>query len=181
MPILRIAPRWLEEPLRVVDGKGSIEVVDIDDLDLSEELADRIEAWVDVFDATVQPGQSAFSGFADEASERLWRREAASLAADIAGTWKGTAETPNGSIERTFVFKTDGSKVTGESNSQMMGKSVIKNGKLEGDTLTFSLDVKFQDNEMTLNYSGKVSGDTMKLKVEGPNDMVIEYQVKKVS
>lgn len=84
MPILRIAPRWLEEPLRVVDGKGSIEVVDIDDLDLSEELADRIEAWVDVFDATFQPGQSAFSGFADEASERLWRREAASLAADIA-------------------------------------------------------------------------------------------------
>ena len=103
------------------------------------------------------------------------------LAADINGTWKGSAETPNGAIERTFVFKTEGSTLTGETTSQMMGKSVLKNGKVDGDTLTFSIDVKFQDNEMTLNYKGKVSGDTIKLKVEGPNDLNIEYTAKKVS
>ncbi|MDZ4798211.1 MAG: hypothetical protein SGI92_08625 [Bryobacteraceae bacterium] len=103
------------------------------------------------------------------------------LAADINGTWKGSAETPNGTIERTFVFKTDGASVTGETVSEMMGKSVIKNGKLEGDSLTFSIDVKFQDNEMTLNYKGKVSGDTIKLTVEGPNNLTFEYTAKKTS
>ena len=56
----------------------------------------------------------------------------AALAADISGTWKGTAETPNGTVERTFVFKQDGSKLTGETTSQMMGKSEITEGKVEG-------------------------------------------------
>ena len=46
-------------------------------------------------------------------------------AADISGNWKATAEGPNGAMERTFVFKVDGNKVTGESTSQMMGKSPI--------------------------------------------------------
>src|SRR6266436_490184 len=68
-------------------------------------------------------------------------------AADISGTWKGTAETPNGTIERTFVFKVDGDKLTGETTSQMMGKSTITDGKIDG--------ANFQGNEMTLNYKGK--------------------------
>ncbi len=103
------------------------------------------------------------------------------LAADIDGTWKGTAETPNGSVERTFQFKADGAKVTGETTSSFSGKSEIKDGKLEGDTLTFSINIKFEQNEMTMKYTGKISGDTMKLKVEGPNDMTFEYNAKKVS
>jgi hypothetical protein len=105
----------------------------------------------------------------------------AALAADVSGKWKGTAETPNGSVERTFTFRQDGSKVTGDTESQMFGKSDIKNGKVEGDTLTFDIDIKFQDNAMTVNYQGKISGDTMKLTVRGFNDMQIEYTVKKVS
>jgi len=32
-------------------------------------------------------------------------------AADISGKWKGTAETPAGTVERTFIFKVDGSKL----------------------------------------------------------------------
>jgi hypothetical protein len=103
---------------------------------------------------------------------------ASAFAADITGTWKGTAETPNGAIERTFVFKQMGSTLTGESTSEMMGKSTITDGKVEGDNVSFSLTVKFQDNEMKLNYSGKVSGDSMKLHVEGAG-FEIEYVLKK--
>lgn len=103
------------------------------------------------------------------------------LAADINGTWKGTAETPNGSIERTFVFKTDGAKLTGETSSEMLGKSTITDGKVEGDNITFSINVNFQGNEMKLTYKGKITGDTIKFNVEGVNGMNIEYNVKKVS
>ena len=34
-------------------------------------------------------------------------------AADVAGTWKATMETPQGAMENTFVFKMDGANLTG--------------------------------------------------------------------
>ena len=34
------------------------------------------------------------------------------VGADVNGTWKGKAETPNGTTERTLVFKVDGNKLT---------------------------------------------------------------------
>jgi hypothetical protein len=101
-------------------------------------------------------------------------------AADVTGTWKGTVETPNGTVERTFVFKVAGTTLTGETTSQMMGKSVINDGKVEGDSISFTIDVKFQENEMKLNYKGKVNGDTIKFTVEGPNGMTLEYDAKRV-
>lgn len=105
----------------------------------------------------------------------------AASAADVTGTWKGTAETPNGTIERTFVFKVDGSKLTGETSSEMMGKSTIMDGKVDGDNISFNITVKFQDNEMKLNYKGKVSGDVIKFTVETSNGMNLEYVAKRVS
>ncbi len=103
-------------------------------------------------------------------------------AADISGTWKGTAETPNGTIERTFTFKVEGNKLTGETTSQMMGKSVIENGKVDGDAVSFSITVKFQDHELKLNYQGKVSGNEIKFHVEGANGgPTLDYVAKKIS
>ncbi len=103
-------------------------------------------------------------------------------AADITGNWKGSAETPNGTIERTFTFKVDGTNLTGETTSQMMGKSTIENGKVDGDNVSFTITVKFQDNDMKLNYLGKVNGNEIKFHVEGANGgPSIDYVVKKVS
>jgi hypothetical protein len=106
----------------------------------------------------------------------------AAFAADIAGTWKATAEGPNGAMERTFVFKVDGNKLTGETTSSMMGKSTIMDGKVDGDSLSFSIMVKFQDNEMKVNYKGKVSGNDIKLTAEiGDSGQTLEWVGKRVS
>ncbi len=106
----------------------------------------------------------------------------AACAADITGTWKATAEGPNGAMERTFVFKVDGNRLTGETTSSFLGKSTIEDGKVEGDSLSFTITVKFQDNEMKVNYKGKVSGDEIKLTAELPGgDQTIEWRGKKVS
>jgi osmotically-inducible protein OsmY len=87
-------------------------------------------------------------------------------AADISGNWKGTADTPNGTVERTFVFKVDGHKLTGETTSNMFGKSTIEDGQVDGDNVTFSITVNVQGNEGKVTYKGKVEGDTIKFTVE---------------
>jgi hypothetical protein len=87
-------------------------------------------------------------------------------AADIGGNWKGTAETPNGTVERTFVFKVDGHKLTGETTSNRFGKSTIEDGKVDGDDVSFTLTVNVQGTDAKANYKGKVEGDTIKFTVE---------------
>jgi hypothetical protein len=107
----------------------------------------------------------------------------AALAADISGTWKATAEGPNGSMERTFVFKADGNKLTGETTSSMLGKSTINDGKIEGDNLSFTITATMQGNELKLTYKGKVTGDGIQLTSEisgGPGGgQPIEWHLKK--
>jgi hypothetical protein len=90
------------------------------------------------------------------------------VGAEVTGTWKASAEGPQGQMERTFTFKADGSKLTGETVSQMMGKSTIDNGKVDGDNLSFEIKVKFQDQEMVIQYKGSVKGDTIKMTAELP-------------
>lgn len=103
------------------------------------------------------------------------------FASDISGKWKGTAESPNGTFERTFTFKVDGAKLTGESESQMLGKSEITDGKIDGDNISFTINANFQGNEMKLNYKGKVVGDQIKLSVEIPGmDQGMEYTLKRM-
>lgn len=104
------------------------------------------------------------------------------LAADVSGTWKGTADTQFGTVERTFVFKVDGNKLTGETSSDRFGKSTIEDGKIDGDNLSFTITINFQGNEAKVNYKGKVSGDTIKMTAEIPGgDQTIEYTAKRVS
>src|SRR5205809_4993664 len=105
-------------------------------------------------------------------------------AADISGNWKATADFGGQTMERTFVFKVDGNKVTGETTSTMMGKSTITDGKVEGDTVTFTITGKFGDQEMKLNYKGKINGNEIKFVTEvaggGGGGAPIEWTAKKM-
>ena len=106
----------------------------------------------------------------------------AALAADVTGTWKATAEGPNGTIERTFVLKQEGSKLTGETISSRFGKSTIMDGRVEGDNITFTITMKFQDNDVKVNYKGKVSGNDIRFTAGTPNgSQTIEWLAKKSS
>jgi len=107
---------------------------------------------------------------------------AAACAADISGAWKGTAQTPAGTTERTFNFKVDGNKLTGDTSSDMFGKSTIEDGKIDGDTVTFTITIDFQGNEGKINYTGKIKGDDeIDFSVEVPSlDQKIEYVAKRV-
>src|ERR1035437_7055948 len=95
------------------------------------------------------------------------------LAADISGNWKATAEGPNGAMERTFTFKQDGTKVTGETT--------ITDGKVEGDTVTFTIAAKFGDQDIKLNYKGKIAASEIKFtsQMADGSNAPIEWTAKK--
>ncbi|MGH9407511.1 MAG: glycoside hydrolase [Terriglobia bacterium] len=88
---------------------------------------------------------------------------AVSLAADLNGRWEGTFNTPNGDIQLAFNFKVDGSALTGTVETPN-GDTPISDGKVNGDQ--FSFTVKVGDNNIT--HTGSISGDTIKMKVQGP-------------
>jgi len=103
-------------------------------------------------------------------------------AADISGNWKGTAQTPNGTVERTFVFKVDGQNLTGETSSNMFGKSAIEDGKVDGDNVSFHITVNVGGNEGRVNYKGRVvDPNTIKFEAEVQAiGQTIEFTAKRV-
>jgi hypothetical protein len=106
----------------------------------------------------------------------------AALAAGVDGQWKATRPGQNGqSQEFTFNFKCDGNKVTGTISSPR-GEIEISDGKMKGDTITFTTTMKRQDNEIKMNYKGKVSGDeiSFKMSIEGMDRDLPEFTAKKV-
>jgi hypothetical protein len=108
----------------------------------------------------------------------------AAFAADISGNWKATADGPNGAMERTFTFKVDGAKVTGETTSTFVGKSTIADGKIDGDNITFTITADMQGNELKISYKGKINGKEMTLTSEvaggAGGGQPIEWKAKKV-
>jgi hypothetical protein len=102
------------------------------------------------------------------------------FAADPTGTWKVTAEGPNGSMDRTFTFKVDGAKLTGETNSELVGKSTLEDGKVDGDTISFNITFELQGNQMKTSFKGKTTGDEISLsEVIGDAGMTLEWKGKR--
>ena len=91
------------------------------------------------------------------------------FAADVTGTWKGSIETPGGTFDNTFILKADGAKLTGTLQGGPGGELKIEEGKIDGDKVSFAVNMDFGK----LSYTGTVSGDDLKLKVTfgGGGDM----------
>src|SRR5438045_1476290 len=87
------------------------------------------------------------------------------LAAEVTGTWKAEFNTQRGLQKYTFTLKQDGKSVTGKANVEREGEkreAELKEGKVEGDTVTFVEPLKIQDNELRITYTGKISGNEIK-------------------
>src|SRR3954470_7324511 len=87
------------------------------------------------------------------------------LAADLTGRWKAEFNTQRGLQKYTFTLKQDGTSVTGKANVEREDEkreAALKEGKVEGDTVTFVEPLKIQDKEIKITYTGKVSGNEIK-------------------
>jgi autotransporter translocation and assembly factor TamB len=91
---------------------------------------------------------------------------AVAFAADVTGKWTYEMPGRGGQTQQGSInLKVDGSTVTG-TVSGPRGETDISNGKVDGDTVTFSVVREYQGNSMKMNYTGKISGDTIQFKIE---------------
>jgi len=83
----------------------------------------------------------------------------------VAGTWKAQFDSQIGVQKYTYVFKVDGTNVTGTATGEReMGTNIvaITEGKINKNEITFVEPLKFGDNELRIEYTGKVNGDEIK-------------------
>lgn len=82
--------------------------------------------------------------------------------AGITGIWKSDFDSQIGHQYYTFIFQQDGSKLTGKASSQIgerKREAELKDGKVEGDAVSFVELLDFQGNEIRITYTGKLSAD----------------------
>ncbi len=88
-------------------------------------------------------------------------------AADVAGNWLWVAQGRNGAPDRESILHLDvqGDRLTGAISSPGTdGKPAditIRNGKRDGDNISFQVVRQANNNSITNNYSGKVAGDEL--------------------
>jgi len=91
---------------------------------------------------------------------------------DPTGTWTWSQPGRNGGPDRksTLKLKLEGDKVTGTLSAPGRGGQssdvAISEGKLKGDEISFDVTREVNGNKITAKYTGKISGDSIKGKME---------------
>jgi hypothetical protein len=101
-------------------------------------------------------------------------------AADVDGKWSGSLDTPMGAVEVGFNFKADGATLNGTTTGPDGSELMIKNGKIDGDKITFLVSIDFGGMALDLNYSGVVKPDQIALTLDVMG-MPFSFAVKKAA
>ena len=96
---------------------------------------------------------------------------AGSLAADdkanATGTWKYSVNINDQARESTIKLKQEGDKLTGTVTSGFNNQEAkIEDGKVKDGEVSFKVVRDFNGQKITIKYSGKLSADTIKGKME---------------
>ena len=87
---------------------------------------------------------------------------AAAQAPDITGKWSASFETQIGTQNYTYDFVVKDSVLTGHAKSNL-GEGDLSEGKVNGDTVTFTENLKMEGMDLRIDYKVKiVSADEIK-------------------
>lgn len=83
------------------------------------------------------------------------------------GTWKSTFTTAQGqTVETIYKLKQEGEKLTGTATGARGREVSISDGKVKDGEVSFQVMRGVGDRKVTVKYQGKLSGDSIKGKVE---------------
>lgn len=80
-------------------------------------------------------------------------------AADLTGKWTGQFDFNGNAVPLTFDLKSSGDTLTGKVNGLPTPDAEIKDGKIDGTSVTFWLMTEYQGSPIKLVYNGKLSAD----------------------
>lgn len=100
------------------------------------------------------------------------------FAADVDGKWTGTLSTPMGDLPVQYDFKADGTTLAGTTLGFDGGVVPIKNGKVDGNKISFTVAFDFGGMAFDISYTGVVSPTEIKITGDFMG-MPFEYTVKK--
>jgi hypothetical protein len=97
----------------------------------------------------------------------------------ITGKWTGEIETGRGPQPLNLILSQSGDTLTGAVTGGRGGDIMITDGKVNGDTITFSTSAPGRDGTPNVQkYTGKVKGDSIEFTREGGRGPVT-FTVKK--
>ena len=102
------------------------------------------------------------------------------FAADVDGKWAGNMNTPGGDVAVGFTFKAEGAKLNGSTTGPDGMEVKISDGKIEGNNVSFVVNLDFGGMPFMLNYKGVLAGDQIKFMIDVLG-MPLELTVKKTS
>jgi opacity protein-like surface antigen len=109
------------------------------------------------------------------------------IAADIDGKWTGQYNSGMGDpMTLAYTFKANGNTLTGTTLGGPDGQEIpIKDGKIDGNKISFVVSVNFNGTDMKFRYKGVLSGDEIKLTFDtgtggGPGGSAQGFTVKRV-
>src|ERR1035437_3005480 len=153
----------LKEGKVVGDAISFVEMLTIQDNEIRITYTGKLSTNANEINFTREVGE-----FAKE--EIVAKRElaaAAAVEANITGEWQAQFDTQRGLQKYTFTFKQDGPKVTGKASvatEDRKRESDLKDGKVEGNTVSFAEPLSIQGNDINITFTGKLStkGDEIK-------------------
>ncbi|HEY4363005.1 MAG TPA: hypothetical protein VGN17_18695 [Bryobacteraceae bacterium] len=101
------------------------------------------------------------------------------FAADVDGKWSGNMTTPGGDVAVGFTFKADGATLTGTTTGPDGMDVKITDGKLDGNNISFTVNLDFGGMPFMLNYKGVLTNGQIKFNID-VFGMPLELTVKKV-
>jgi len=115
----------------------------------------------------------------------------AAFAADVSGKWVYEQPGRGGGdpVKVTVTLKASGGTVTGDisrpGRDGNMMSTPITDGKVDGNNVTFKTSQQMGGNAITIDYSGTMNGDELKLKITRPgrdgNPMTQEFTAKRAT
>jgi hypothetical protein len=87
------------------------------------------------------------------------------FSADVTGKWKGLFAGGDRDRELTFDFAAKGETLAGTVSGMLDHPLEIKDGKIQGDAVTFCIQSEYQGQAVKLIYKGQVSGTEIRFRV----------------
>jgi hypothetical protein len=98
--------------------------------------------------------------------------------ADIDGKWTGKIAGPDGNgMAVNYTFKAEGTSLTGFTTGPDNNQIPLKDGKIDGNNISFSIAFDMNGQEMKMDFKGVLSGDEIKISFDmmgTPSEFVVK-------